>query len=666
LAERNNLHLGSCVSHFETFDPIFLNTLIREFNAWNTGWESTWSQIHPERDRYNFAEVDNLVRMAEKYHKSLIWRGDFLWFTDHPSWLASDNPSGSYNQITHFNREELLSILDDHIETVMGRYKGKFSAWYIANEVMESPYFNTEPWKYDNYTTEMRHNFWYDVIGPDYLAHAFRKAHEVDPDAKLFINENFWWMDAPSLARVRCDSFYNIVVDLLNQGVPLHGVGLQYYAIDSLPPYPWVFSYDWTQRQEEIQRFTDLGIEVQISEVGVTVKSPFTHEKRQHQAELYQKTLDLCLQNNKVTTMTIFGLCDRALYLSSNESWYVFDRDIEPLPAYYALQHRLLGDTTMYQHNFDDPQVNPRITVPDMDWGVKPLVSSRYKILSSNYNGTGSWNIANGNTVLATLIPGDDFLVNISKFPTDKAYWNDSDYFHISISGDGFFNGPHEGGYSFYDRDHFIREIDNYPGTPEWLRKIIPDGSRLIWNDWISNFQDHSEYSYSDPEPTFTNTDTTIGYNVKNKKMSLSTEWNKNSGVLTYYHYTGTDSSGQMPLDLEFVLDSNIDTSGNERVIPEKFILAQNYPNPFNPTTTIKYLIKSVGTSLMKSVQLKIFDILGREIITLVNELQSAGEHTIEWDGKNSAGQKVASGVYFYQLKSGLGSTKTRKMILLN
>jgi endo-1,4-beta-xylanase len=653
LAEKYNLHIGSCVSHFETYDPMFLKTLIREFDTWNTGWESTWSQIHPERDRYNFAEVDNLVRMAEKYHKSLIWRGDLLWMGNHPSWLASDNPSGSINQITHFNREELLSILDDHIETVMGRYKGKFSAWYIANEVIESPYFNTPPWNFDNYTTEMRHTFWYDSIGPDYLAHAFRKAHEVDPDAKLFINEGFWWMDTPGLARVRCDFFYNLVDSLLKQGVPLDGVGLIYYAQDSFL-YPKFQGCDWTQRKEEIQRFTDLGIEVQLSEVGAVIKSPFTNKKRQHQAELFQKTLDLCLQNKKVTTMTIFEFSDKAIFVPSEESWYVFDRDIEPLPAYYALQHRLLGDTTMYQHNFEDPQVNPRITVPDMDWGVKPLVSSRYKILTSNYNGTGSWNITNGNTVLATLQPGNEFWINISKLPTDKAYWNDSDYFHISISGDGFFNGPHEGGYSFYDRDHFIRGVDDYPGTPEWLRKIIPAGSRLIWDDWISNFQDHSEYGYSDLEPTFTNTDTTIGFHVKNEKMSLSTEWNKKSGALTYYHYTGTAVAGQLPLDLEFVLKSDVHSGINTSVEPEKLILAQNFPNPFTSSTVIEYSIPKAAF-----VSLKVYDIFGCEVASLVEENKQPGKYRVSWNAS-----KMPGGVFFYRLQSG-SYTESKRLLLL-
>ena len=100
--------------------------------------------------------------------------------------------------------------------------------------------------------------------------------------------------------------------------------------------------------------------------------------------------------------------------------------------------------------------------------------------------------------------------------------------------------------------------------------------------------------------------------------------------------------------------------------IPKIFILEQNYPNPFNPITTIKYSIGDVGTSpaspsggFMKFVKLKVFDILGNEVATLVNEAQPAGNYTIRFDGS-----KLASGIYLYQLKSE-NFTQTYKMILL-
>ncbi len=98
--------------------------------------------------------------------------------------------------------------------------------------------------------------------------------------------------------------------------------------------------------------------------------------------------------------------------------------------------------------------------------------------------------------------------------------------------------------------------------------------------------------------------------------------------------------------------------------IPGKsFELNQNYPNPFNPSTEIKYIIPSLEKSI--GVSLRVYDLLGREVITLINGKEIPGEHSVEWNGTNSAGHKVGSGVYLYQLKSNNGYVNTRMMTLL-
>ncbi|MFZ0456003.1 MAG: T9SS type A sorting domain-containing protein [Ignavibacteriaceae bacterium] len=88
--------------------------------------------------------------------------------------------------------------------------------------------------------------------------------------------------------------------------------------------------------------------------------------------------------------------------------------------------------------------------------------------------------------------------------------------------------------------------------------------------------------------------------------------------------------------------------------IVSKFELLQNYPNPFNPTTNIKFRIAEIGL-----VTLKVFDILGREVATLIDEEKPAGQYTINF---NAA--ELASGVYFYQLKAG-NFLRTKKLLLL-
>jgi hypothetical protein len=88
--------------------------------------------------------------------------------------------------------------------------------------------------------------------------------------------------------------------------------------------------------------------------------------------------------------------------------------------------------------------------------------------------------------------------------------------------------------------------------------------------------------------------------------------------------------------------------------LPEAFSLSQNYPNPFNPTTNFQFSIASLQLTI-----LKVYDVLGREVATLVNEVKPPGEYTVWWDATG-----VPSGVYFYRLTAGAFS-ETRKLILL-
>jgi len=93
--------------------------------------------------------------------------------------------------------------------------------------------------------------------------------------------------------------------------------------------------------------------------------------------------------------------------------------------------------------------------------------------------------------------------------------------------------------------------------------------------------------------------------------------------------------------------------------LPTSFMLRQNYPNPFNPSTNIEYSIPIKGV-----VKLRIFDILGRSVATLVDEVQDAGVYHTTWTGKTNNGVAISSGVYFYRLESGSFS-KTERMLLL-
>jgi len=94
------------------------------------------------------------------------------------------------------------------------------------------------------------------------------------------------------------------------------------------------------------------------------------------------------------------------------------------------------------------------------------------------------------------------------------------------------------------------------------------------------------------------------------------------------------------------------------------FSLSQNYPNPFNPATTIKFqLPEKNGTATVRTV-LRVYDILGRVVRTIVDEDMSPGFYTKQWDGLNDKGVGISSGVYFYSIMAG-DFRQTKKMLLI-
>jgi len=101
------------------------------------------------------------------------------------------------------------------------------------------------------------------------------------------------------------------------------------------------------------------------------------------------------------------------------------------------------------------------------------------------------------------------------------------------------------------------------------------------------------------------------------------------------------------------------DAIDDDNLVPLKYELSQNYPNPFNPTTQIQFEIPE-----NQKVTLTVYDILGRNICTIVNSEMNAGKYTKIWDGRDNSGSEVASGIYFYRLQTD-NFVKVRKMVLV-
>ena len=110
--------------------------------------------------------------------------------------------------------------------------------------------------------------------------------------------------------------------------------------------------------------------------------------------------------------------------------------------------------------------------------------------------------------------------------------------------------------------------------------------------------------------------------------------------------------------DIEFDL-SQMSSDKDKSQFPGRFSLSQNFPNPFNPVTEIKYELPSESL-----VNVSIYDVVGRKIKSLVNQEQSAGSYSLQWDATNSVGEAIPAGMYIYTIQAG-EYRSTKKMVLL-
>ena len=115
-----------------------------------------------------------------------------------------------------------------------------------------------------------------------------------------------------------------------------------------------------------------------------------------------------------------------------------------------------------------------------------------------------------------------------------------------------------------------------------------------------------------------------------------------------------------MSLDYIAIQGATLVSLKEHNELPRKLDLSQNYPNPFNPSTNIQFtLVKT------EKVKLEVYDVLGRKVKTLYNDIALAGLNTVKWNGRNNHNIQMSSGIYFYRLETESGFIKTMKMVLV-
>jgi endo-1,4-beta-xylanase len=308
--------------------------IVEQFNSITPENVMKWEVIHPRTDAYNFSVADKYVEFGQQ-HRMFIVGHNLCWHSQTPAWVFKDDKG---NPLT---RDALLQRLHDHIQTVVGRYKGKVQSWDVVNEAL-------------NEDGTMRQSQWQKIIGDDYVVKAFQYAHEADPAAQLNYNDYNLENSAKRKGAIE------LVKKLKAAGVPIAVVGSQAHLHLSTGT-----AADEEAAIEELSAagvkvaITELDIDVlpaasgQTADVGVKIQenaklNPYSKGlPREVQQQLTKRYADLFAvfwkHRDVLNRVTFWGTTDKTSWLNN---WPVrgrtsypllFDRQGKPKPAFYAV-----------------------------------------------------------------------------------------------------------------------------------------------------------------------------------------------------------------------------------------------------------------------------------------------------------------------------------------
>ncbi|MFD8500688.1 endo-1,4-beta-xylanase [Amycolatopsis sp. NPDC059657] len=297
-AAQSGRYFGAAVAAGKLGDSQYTTILDREFNAITPENEMKWDATEPSRNSFTFGSADRIADHARAHNQRM--RGHTLvWHSQLPGWVGGIRDATT-----------LRAVMTNHINNLMGHYRGQIYAWDVVNEAFD-----------DGGNGQLRSSVFRDVLGTGFLEEAFRAARAADSAAKLCYNDyNIEDWNSPKTQGV-----YRLVKDFKARGVPIDCVGLQSHFGSGGPP---------SNFQTTLSSFAALGVDVQLTELDIA-NAP---------ASAYANTVKACLNVARCTGITTWGVRDSDSW-RSGENPLLFDRGGNKKPAYDATLTALNGTT---------------------------------------------------------------------------------------------------------------------------------------------------------------------------------------------------------------------------------------------------------------------------------------------------------------------------------
>lgn len=315
-ADKNDFNFGVAVGTYYTHLGTQYNEILNtQFNTIVCENEMKPLFTQPEEGTFTFESADSLVTLAAE--KNMKMRGHCLvWHNQAPDWLM----------LGTWTRETLLAAMKTHIDSVMNHYKGQCYEWDVVNEAFE-----------DDDLGILRETFWKTTIGEDFMDSAFAYAHAADPDAILYYNDY-----GTTIRNIKSDALYNKVKEMVENGVPIHGIGFQSHLAET-------DCYDelYDDIMDNFKRFADLGLKIAVTEFDVKIELPSDSEKLRRQAQVYGAALRASLATPTCNTFIIWGFTDKNSWIPYSFPGFgeglFYDSLYAPKPAYDTI-YKILSE----------------------------------------------------------------------------------------------------------------------------------------------------------------------------------------------------------------------------------------------------------------------------------------------------------------------------------